>query len=327
MIKRSARASAEISLFLELNSADLRNDPWNPCPHILQIVDHDPESEYLYLCMERLHEFNAPPMTTVAQYIDFFRQILEGLSFLHEHGLVGFSCSDPGSYMVDLSSGPQSRNGSSTSLLSATISRGRAQDTSTPLKSHSGNREHSHNRHHHHHHHHHPAPAADARSFDRSMYPVRYYFVNFTHARRIQATSVRERATSVSSSSTPPPSKHPLPPKQVCPLKQDVGELGLMIDQMLSDVPSVVSVKFKALIKAMTTGGFGAEDSRKLFEALIRSLEAGVFDLPVKAGSGGVRSQSVDVSLSGMTVSGFPCSSCKFKEEDLGVEPDTVVAS
>lgn len=323
MIKRAPRDSTEVSLLLELNLADLRQDPWNPCPHILQVVDHDPNSEYLYLCMERLIEYNTPPMSTVAQYIDFFRQILEGLSFLHEHRLVGFSCSDPSSYMIDLSSGPHSTNASSVSLISAATSQCQVQGISTPSKPHSGRR-HDHSRHHHHHHQHHLTQTSEC--FDRSRYPVRYYFVNFSRAQRIQedAPSIRDRRASTPAPNSP--SKHPLPPRQLCPFKQDVQELGVMIDRMLADVPNVVSTKFKALIKAMTIGGFGAEDSRKLFEALCRSLEASVFDMPVKSGVG-LRSQSVEPPVSG-SVSGPSGASCALANMgDFGLEPEKVALS
>ena len=40
--------------------------------------------------------------------------------------------------------------------------------------------------------------------------------------------------------------------------------------------------KFKSLVSVMTTGGFAADDTRKLFEALCHSLEASLFDVPVQ---------------------------------------------
>jgi hypothetical protein len=42
-----------------------------------------------------------------------------------------------------------------------------------------------------------------------------------------------------------------------------------------------VGPKLKSLVNAMTSGAFGADDARKLFEALCKSLEASVFDMPV----------------------------------------------
>ncbi|KAJ3570647.1 hypothetical protein NP233_g4268 [Leucocoprinus birnbaumii] len=317
MIKRVPRDSTEVSIIFDLNSADLRQDPWNPCPHILQTVDYDPASKHLYLCIERLNEFNSPPMSTVAQYLDFFRQILEGLSFLHEHNLAGFACSDPNSYMVDLSSGLCSKNGSLVSLLPGTVSRGRLRDASTPQKG-SGGRDHPHRLPQHQKL---PFQPADA-TFDRSAYPVRYYFVNFTNSRRLQGDDpARDRtvtAPSPSTSTSGPSLKRP------CPFKQDVKELGTMMDRMLADVPNLVSTKFKALIKAMTAGGFGAEDSRKLFEALSQSLEASVFEMAVRRGSG-LRSQSVVVSENG-AMRGSTYAPARVNG-DFGLEPDSVALS
>ena len=42
-----------------------------------------------------------------------------------------------------------------------------------------------------------------------------------------------------------------------------------------------IGPKLKSLVQAMASGGFGAEDARKLFEALCKSIESSVFDMPV----------------------------------------------
>ena len=39
-----------------------------------------------------------------------------------------------------------------------------------------------------------------------------------------------------------------------------------------------IAPKFKSLINAMALGGFTADDARRLFEALCRSLDADVFE-------------------------------------------------
>lgn len=109
MIKRLIKGSSQLSLFIALNEPRLRKDPWNPAPHVVDVIEH---KSLAYVCMESLHEYDHPKMTIISQYIDFFRQILEGLTFLHEQGIVGFACAHPVSYMVDLSSGlPSSSTG------------------------------------------------------------------------------------------------------------------------------------------------------------------------------------------------------------------------
>jgi len=215
--------------------------------------------------MERLNEFNAPPMETVAQYIDFFRQILEGMSFLHEHQFAGFSCADPNSFMVDLSSGLGLNDGSYTALLVHTMSQGQERDPSTTPKGFgTGDR----------HHHRYLIQSTDAANFDRSIYPVRYYFVNFTRTRRIQRGSSDRLTVSLPSYS-----------ERTSPFKKDVKELGTLLERLMTDMPSVVCTKFRVLIKAMTVGGFEAEDARKLFEALAQSLDPSIFELTVRRGS------------------------------------------
>jgi hypothetical protein len=78
MIKRLHHSSPELRLLLELNRPDIRDDPWNAAPHILEAVER---ADNVYLCLKRLSEYNQPPLVKVTQYIDFFRQILEVFSF------------------------------------------------------------------------------------------------------------------------------------------------------------------------------------------------------------------------------------------------------
>jgi hypothetical protein len=178
MIKCLPRTSAELYILLELNHPELRNDPWNHAPHILCAVERE---DKIFLCMERLSPYDEPPFKTVANYIDFFRQVLEvgfiairlwymlsrrqGLTFLHELKIAQMSFQDPSCYMVDLSSAP------STCLSSA--------------------------------------------DFDRTTFPVRYYFTNLTHATKIDAPS-----TPVTSSGA-------------TPFRHDVQDCGVMIDRLL----------------------------------------------------------------------------------------------
>ncbi|KDR84956.1 hypothetical protein GALMADRAFT_204580 [Galerina marginata CBS 339.88] len=227
MVKRLKRSSAELLLLLELNLHELREDPWNSAPHILRAVERD---DKVYLCMQRLSEYNQPPLVNVAHYIDFFRQVLEGLSFLHEQRVVGLNCASPSSYMMDSSSASQT-----------------------------------------------PAPTASddestSHPFDRSAYPVRYYFVDFTQATRIPLESLFP-------SSSPATPSGELQTRATCPFKRDVQGCGSLFERLLDNVPPVAT-KFKSLTKAMVQGGFTADDARRLFEALCRSIDAEVFEKP-----------------------------------------------
>ncbi|KAG5634872.1 hypothetical protein H0H81_000461 [Sphagnurus paluster] len=204
MIKCLPRSSQELRIILELNHKELRSDPWNPIPHLRCAVERGND---VYLCMERLNPYDQPPFKTIANYVDFFRQTLEGLTFLHELKIANMSFQDSSCYMVDLGSAPST--------------------------------------------------CASPYEFDRSIYPVRYYFTNLSNAIKYDPTSASSAAV----------------------FKHDVQDCGVMIERLLFHVPDI-EPKLKSLVKAMALGGFGADESRKLFEALCKSFESSTFDTP-----------------------------------------------
>ncbi|KAJ7727011.1 hypothetical protein DFH07DRAFT_930894 [Mycena maculata] len=203
MIKCLHRSSPELIILLRLNNHDLRQDPWNPAPHIICAISRD---ERVFLCMRRLVEFNQPPLQIVSNYIDFFKQVLEGLTFLHEHSIAQLSCLDLSTYWVDL--------GPTTSSASDSVE-----------------------------------------YFDRTRYPVRYYFTNLSNASEFES-----RADPA--------------------FQKDVEDCAGMMEHLAANVPSI-SRKLTALVNAMRTGTFDADASRKLFEALCKSLPADIFDIRV----------------------------------------------
>ncbi|KAF7360139.1 hypothetical protein MVEN_00742300 [Mycena venus] len=216
MIKCLHCSSPELLILLRLNHRDLRQDPWNPAPHILCAVSRD---ERVFLCIQRLVEFNQPPLQIVSNYIDFFQagareeldlNLAQGLTFLHEHSIAQLSCLDLHSYMVDL--------GATTSSASDSFS---------------------------------------VDSFDRTRYPVRYYFTNLSNACEFESRTNANAA-----------------------FQKDVEDCAMMMNQLGSAVPSI-SPKLNILVNAMRTGTFDADASRKLFEALCKALPAEVFDIPV----------------------------------------------
>ncbi|KAJ7199316.1 hypothetical protein B0H12DRAFT_1197185 [Mycena haematopus] len=213
MIKCLHSSSPELFILLRLNHRDLRQDPWNPAPHILCAVSRD---ERVFLCLRRLVEFNQPPLQTVSNYIDFFRQVFEGLTFLHEHFIAQLSCLDLDTYKVDLGSTVSSNS---------------------------------------------------VESFDRTRYPVCYYFANLSNAREF------EEHTDAA-------------------FQKDVKDCAVMIGQLALNVPSISS-KLNILVNAMQTGTFDADASRKLFEALCKALPADIFDIPVPPQEFGVGGETV----------------------------------
>jgi hypothetical protein len=116
--------------------------------------------------------------------------------------------------------------------------------------------------------------------FDRSLYPVRYYFVDFSKAVRIESSA-----------------------DFIISTRKDMEDCGRLIEQILADVRLLlykyfcwrtlirrlsppaqvpgIRAKLKSLVKAMISGEFGADDARKLLEALCKSMESSVFDVLV----------------------------------------------
>jgi len=125
-----------------------------------------------------------------------------------------------------------------------------------------------------------PSSCSLPSDFDRTRYPVKYYFTDLSLATKFDVSCSPDICTSESQ------------------FRRDVQDCALKIDRLLTyvsfimlldkgvinyfpfQIPQVAS-KFQTLVKAMTVGGFGAEDSRKLFEALCKSLESSIFDTPV----------------------------------------------
>ncbi|KAJ3749274.1 hypothetical protein DFH05DRAFT_1476172 [Lentinula detonsa] len=222
--------SSILLLFLALNAPELRSDPWNPVPRILRAVERNLSS-----LVHLTQESNMDPdeeQGTVAQWIDFFRQVLEGLAFLHENGVVwgGFDAIEPlhcctaepsrppglGSgaakelemFMMDISSDPEAF----------------ASGTHTNW------------------------------TFDRNRYPVKYYFTNFRRARQISPPIIVTPAPSPSS-----------------PFTKEVQSCGKWFEALIEGIYSLRG-PLLPLTQAMNSGTFTADAARKLFEARIRSL-------------------------------------------------------
>lgn len=120
--------------------------------------------------------------------------------------------------------------------------------------------------------------------FDRTRLPVRYYRVNFAQAQQL-SRDVDPRSASF------------------C---RDVCDCGSMFQTLVEEVnfptrwtiaihkswlssKSVGSIqvpmiggKLRSLVVAMTGGEYGAEDARKLFEALCKGIDASTHDAPLQ---------------------------------------------
>lgn len=200
IIRRVKRDSTEHTILQSLNSDEIRSDPWNPAPNLLYMAERGDDA---ILCFERLFGCDNPPLQTVANVIDYIRQALEGLCFLHEHNIVHHAYGDPKGVMMDI---------------------GR------------------------------PSTA----DFDRTRFPVRYYRINFARAQQL-SRDVDPRSASFCS---------------------DVSDCGSLLQVLVDEVPKIGG-KLRSLVVAMIGGEYGAEDARKLFEALCQGIDASTYDAPL----------------------------------------------
>ncbi|OCB91923.1 hypothetical protein A7U60_g791 [Sanghuangporus baumii] len=94
VIKSVQRDSTETSIGTFLSSPDLAKDPRNHCVPILDVIRDEsaPNSEFLILPL--LRPFNIPPFFSVDEMLDFVKQTLEGLAFMHNVGVAHRDCSD-----------------------------------------------------------------------------------------------------------------------------------------------------------------------------------------------------------------------------------------
>ena len=86
MAKR-LQSTREIELLQHLNASPLRLDPWNPSAPLISIVNADDDDEPLAV-FEPLVAYDAQPLATVEEALDFFMQLLQGLVFLQENKIV-----------------------------------------------------------------------------------------------------------------------------------------------------------------------------------------------------------------------------------------------
>ncbi|KAI0753329.1 kinase-like domain-containing protein [Daedaleopsis nitida] len=91
-IKSVEKDSEEIHIGRFLTSLrDLRNH----CIPVLDVIPDPFDPEWSLLVMPYLRPFNDPPFYTVGEVIDFIDQTLEGLAFLHRHGVAHRDISAP----------------------------------------------------------------------------------------------------------------------------------------------------------------------------------------------------------------------------------------
>jgi len=103
MIKRTRRESrteGEVARFL--SSPSLGADPANHCVPILDIINDPTDAQVYFIVMPLLREFDDPPFAVVSEVVEFVRQTLTGMVFMHKSGLAHLDCTS-NNIMMDAS--------------------------------------------------------------------------------------------------------------------------------------------------------------------------------------------------------------------------------
>ncbi|KIJ06454.1 hypothetical protein PAXINDRAFT_121614 [Paxillus involutus ATCC 200175] len=82
----------EKQIALYLSSEQLRKDPANHCVPIIDTFQDDEEQNVHYIVMPLLRPFDHPAFETVAEVLDFMKQVLQGLKFMHHHRVSHGDC-------------------------------------------------------------------------------------------------------------------------------------------------------------------------------------------------------------------------------------------
>ncbi|KAG5730700.1 hypothetical protein E4T56_gene4058 [Termitomyces sp. T112] len=82
----------EIWIGTKFSSGALATHPKNHCVPFLEVIDPQEGSRIAFIVMPYLLETNYPSFQTIGEVVDYFRQIFEGLQFMHENNVVHGDC-------------------------------------------------------------------------------------------------------------------------------------------------------------------------------------------------------------------------------------------
>ncbi|KAK7445067.1 hypothetical protein VKT23_014929 [Stygiomarasmius scandens] len=96
MLKKISRSRhpQEVEIGLYFSREDLAANPRNHCVPILEVLTVPDDDDIDLIVMPLLRKFHNPKFNTVGEVVDFIRQILEGVQFMHEHRIAHCDCMD-----------------------------------------------------------------------------------------------------------------------------------------------------------------------------------------------------------------------------------------
>ncbi|KAK7439041.1 hypothetical protein VKT23_017747 [Stygiomarasmius scandens] len=96
MLKKISRSRHphEVEIGLYFSRADLAANPRNHCIPILDVLSVSDDSDLDLIVMPVLRKIRHPRFDTVGEVVDFIRQVLEGVQFMHQHRVAHCDCMD-----------------------------------------------------------------------------------------------------------------------------------------------------------------------------------------------------------------------------------------
>ncbi|KAI0350534.1 kinase-like protein [Trametes cingulata] len=91
-LKRVRRDSQELQILSFLSSEELRRDPRNHCVPLLDVLQDPSDPDTSFMVMPFLRYIDSPPFELVEDVLECLDQILEGLVFIHDHGVAHRDC-------------------------------------------------------------------------------------------------------------------------------------------------------------------------------------------------------------------------------------------
>ncbi|KAJ7164807.1 kinase-like domain-containing protein [Mycena crocata] len=94
MLKKISRTRypSEVDIVGWFSEEPQRSDPENHCVPVREILQspHDPDIQFIV--MPLLQKYDKPRFDTIGEAVAFFRQILEGMRYMHKHHIVHRDC-------------------------------------------------------------------------------------------------------------------------------------------------------------------------------------------------------------------------------------------
>ncbi|OCH93150.1 hypothetical protein OBBRIDRAFT_749934 [Obba rivulosa] len=92
---RPSQHPNEIDIGTYFSSEPLKSDVRNHCVPLYEVLDVPDDQDLKLLVMPLLRDFDDPHMETVGEAVEFFRQVFEGLQFMHENHVAHRDCMGP----------------------------------------------------------------------------------------------------------------------------------------------------------------------------------------------------------------------------------------